>query len=118
MGGNLGGSGLEHQLAAGMPAATVMALAAEAAGHARPPAPIGRFQPAARALGDPTSRLAGHGKAVAHTHFKLLLRRINGGHARPEMGAMHFIGLHHPMHPGVDHLVAERAGSGQLGQGL
>lgn len=31
---------------------------------------------------------------------------------------MHLTGLHHPMHPGVDHFVAEGAEGGLLGQGL
>ena len=34
------------------------------------------------------------------------------------MGAMHLIGPHHPVHPGVNHFVAEGAEGGFLGQGL
>ena len=80
MGGNLGGSGLEHQLIAGMPLAAVVTLATEAARHPRAPTPVRRFEPAAGALGDPTSRLAGHGKAVTHAHLKRMLGCIDGSH--------------------------------------
>lgn len=118
MGGNLGGRRREHQLAAGMPAAAVEPLATQAAGHPRPAAAIGGFQAAAGAGGDPARRFTGHGEAMAHAHFKVLLGCIDRRHPAPEVGPMHLIGLHHPMHPGVDHFVAEGAEGGLLGQGL
>lgn len=118
MAGNLGGRGLEHQLATGMPEAAMVPLAAQATGHPWPATPIGRFEPATRTAGDPARRLAGHGEAMPNAHLKRLLRPIDGGHARAEVGPVHLIGTHHPMHPGMNHLVAERAGCGLLRQGF
>jgi hypothetical protein len=118
MGGKLSRRRLEHQLTACMPATTVETLAAEPAGHAGAATAIGRTQAAARTTGDPARRLGGHREAMAHAHHKVLLRCIDGRHARAEVRPVHLVGLQDPVHPGMNHLVAERAERGVLGQGL
>ncbi len=114
----LGGVGLEHQQAAGMPAAAVVALAAGAAGEVAAPRPVRRRQTAAGAAGDPAGDLQRHRVAVAERHLKLLLGRVDRRHAGAEMETVNLAHAQHPVDPGVDHLVAEGAEDGLAGQWL
>ena len=54
---------------------------------------------------------------MAQAHLKPRLLAIDRGHAGPEAGAMHLPQAQHPIHPGVDHLVAEGAEQRLLRQG-
>lgn len=101
-----------------MPLAAMESLAAGAAGQALAPPAVGGAQAAAGAAGDPAGRLNRHGKAMAQAHLKHRLAAIDVGHAGLEVGAMHLPGPQHPVHPGMDHLVAEGAEQGLAGQGL
>jgi len=55
---------------------------------------------------------------MAQAHLEIRLGRIDPGHALPETGAVHLSHLQHPINPGMDHLVAERAEGGLPGQGI
>jgi hypothetical protein len=113
-----GGTPLEHQLAAGIPATSVMQLAAVAAGQPLASLPIGHRQAAAGTGGDPGPGCRWQRIAVAQAHLELALGRIDGGHPRPKQGSMHLAPPQHPVDPSVDHLVAEGAERGGSGQGL
>ena len=91
-------------------------LAAVPAGQPLAPAPVGRRASADRTHSNPASHNRWQGIAMAQAHLKLLLGPIDLGHASPELGAMHLLNPLHPIHPGMDHFVAERAEGGLRGQ--
>lgn len=98
-------------------------LAAGAAGQPLNPAAVQPADATAGAAGQPAGLAAplgstGQGVAVADPHFKGRLGGIDRRHAGPEPGAMAFAHPQHPIHPGMDHLVAERAQQGLPRQGL
>lgn len=96
------------------------AVAAESAGQAAHAALIGRLHATTGTTGQPAGTAPGAGQrvAVAKADLKLLLGGIDPSHALPEAGAMHLAHLQHPVDPGVDHLVAERAQGGFPRQGI
>lgn len=112
MAGNLGRRRFEYQLAARVPAAAVEALAADAARDAGLAALVGGRQTAVGAAGQPARRFARYWEAMAHADREVRLGRIDRRHPRPEPGTVGLIDPQHPVDPGVDHLVAERAGRG------
>ena len=114
------GTGCVDQHTAGMPATAMEPLTAETTGEPAHPPLVGRLHPTAGATGQPagTPLRSRQRVAMAQGDLKLLLRGIDPGHAGPEAGAMHLAHLKHPIHPGVDHLVAERAEGGLPGQGI
>lgn len=117
VGGTLGRTGLEHQGAAGVPAAAMQPLTAEPAGQAPHPAAVGSADAAAGAAGDPGGRGQRQGVVVAQAHLELTLDGVDPGHGRAELGTVHLTHLQHPIDPGVDHLVAERSQGGTGGEG-
>ena len=55
---------------------------------------------------------------MADAHLEASLGGVDGGHTGAEVGAMGLLDTHHPIHPGVDHFVAEGAEGGFLRQGI
>ena len=55
---------------------------------------------------------------MAHAHHKILLSSIDRRHAGTKARSVHLIALLHPVHPGMDHLMAQRAERGLQRQGL
>lgn len=94
--------------------------AAGSTGQAPNPTSIGGCQTAAGATGQPAAgALIGswQRETMAHGHHKIILGRVDGRHARTEAAPMHLLLSQHPVHPGVDHLVTERAQQCLPGQG-
>ena len=46
---------------------------------------------------------------MANTDLKTRLRSIDQMHAMPKAGSVPLLSLQHKVHPGMDHLVTERA---------
>ena len=55
---------------------------------------------------------------MAHADHEPALGGVDRRHAGTEVGAVHLAGRQHPIHPDVDHLVAEGGEQGLLGQRL
>ena len=95
-------------------------LTAKPAGKPAHPPLIGGLHPTAGAAGQPAGAAlrARQRVAVPQRDLKLLLGGIDPGHALAEAGAVHLAHLQHPIDPGMDHLVAERAEGGLPRQGI
>ena len=93
----------------GMPATAMVLIAAMTTSGLFDTPPVGRPAAAARTDSNPAGWLLRNGETMANTHLKTILNRVDGLHARQKVGAMAFVALQHEIHPGMNHLVAERA---------
>jgi len=90
-------------------------VAAGSAGQALHPAAVRGRDTTTGTTGKPAAGgpgTGGQGITVAHTHLEVALGCVDGGHASPEVGSMGLLHPKNPIHPGVDHLVAEGAEQG------
>ncbi len=106
----------ELQNAAPMPPPTVMPITALAAGGVADATAVGITAAAAGADRPPTRWPHREGIAVAHAHLKPILSSIDRLHAGAEAWPMALPCAQHQIDPGMDHLVAQRAFRGLLGQ--
>ena len=81
-------------------------------------ASAGALPPATGADRRPAGRPGRQRIAMSNAHLKAALGRIDGSHPFPEQRSMAFPTALHQIHPGVDHLVAERAFRSDLRKGL
>ena len=102
----------------GIPATPMMPIAAQSTGRLTHPAAIRGLVSATGTDRNPARGTLRHGKAMANTDLKTRLRSIDQMHAMPKAGSVPLLSLQHKVHPGMDHLVTERAFSGLSGQGI
>ena len=95
-----------------------MPIAAQSTGRLTHPAAIRGLVSATGTDRNPARGTLRHGKAMANTDLKTRLRSIDQMHAMPKAGSVPLLSLQHKVHPGMDHLVTERAFSGLSGQGI
>lgn len=106
-----------------MPATTMQRLTARATGQPLHTTAVGPADAAAQATGQPAWLAAprcstGQGIAVANAHLKRRLGGVDRRHTGPEPGTVTFTHPQHPVHPGMNHFVAQGAEQGLPGQGL
>tara|TARA_B100000029_G_scaffold136693_1_gene131400 strand:- start:1609 stop:1965 length:357 start_codon:yes stop_codon:yes gene_type:complete len=101
-----------------MPATPIVTVATLPTSSAMNTSLIRRTKTTARANRPPPRRRLRHGKLMAHTHLKLVLGSVNGGHPGMKVGAMTLLNLQYKINPGMDHFVAKSAFSSGLRQKL
>ena len=92
-----------------MPAASVMEVATTSTGGIGDAPTVGVTAPATGANRTPARRSGRHREAMAHTHLKSILGGIDRRHPLPEQRPVAFTLPQDQVHPGMNHLVAERA---------
>ena len=109
-------SSFVNKHATGMPISAMVLLTAASTGGIPHPPLVWTAPMALRTHRPPARRLSRHGEAMAHAHLKAILLRIDFSHTGSEMGTVTFTPPQDQIHPGMNHLVAERALDCFLGQ--